>query len=418
MSIEFFTRLPLHGETFHLPGDPRNRGDWNNPSRPGTGAVSNFAVGDDFTYIDYLSQIARGAEIAGFDGVLMVNTQFGEEPWIVSSLLARETKRLKFVAAFHPSSTSPWNAAQAAATYQRATGGRLVWNIIQGSSEAAQRAIGDELPHDERYERAGEFVHAVRGYFGSESFTYQGKYYSASGGGLRGPLRKAPIPRICTAGASDAAKEFAAQHADYYLLLAEDPAIVAEHIRDVRERALKYGRTDIQFGLSVDVIARATDAEARAEAKRIFDEGVAAGVVDVVASITEQLSPTFQKRRKLYHDKEVHDFDDLFIAPNLWAGYGYIGIPPGFALVGDYAAIVERIREFQALGISLFFIAGYPHLEEAYRIGEHILPHFRSERVGARVPANDAAAAGDGFERPLAFASGLDPKQRHSGANG
>ncbi|MFX4876323.1 LLM class flavin-dependent oxidoreductase, partial [Acinetobacter baumannii] len=84
-----------------------------------------------------------------------------------------------------------------------------------------------ELPHDERYERAGEFVHAVRGYFGSESFTYRGKYYSASGGGLRGPLRKAPIPRICTAGASDAAKEFAAQHADYYLLLAEDPAIVA-----------------------------------------------------------------------------------------------------------------------------------------------------------------------------------------------
>jgi alkanesulfonate monooxygenase len=28
MSIEFFTRLPLHGETQFLPGDPRNRGDW------------------------------------------------------------------------------------------------------------------------------------------------------------------------------------------------------------------------------------------------------------------------------------------------------------------------------------------------------------------------------------------------------
>ena len=24
MSIEFFTRLPLHGETQYLPGDPRN----------------------------------------------------------------------------------------------------------------------------------------------------------------------------------------------------------------------------------------------------------------------------------------------------------------------------------------------------------------------------------------------------------
>ncbi len=30
MGIEFFTRLPLHGETEFLPGDPRNRGDWAN----------------------------------------------------------------------------------------------------------------------------------------------------------------------------------------------------------------------------------------------------------------------------------------------------------------------------------------------------------------------------------------------------
>ena len=47
MSIEFFSRLPLHGETQYLPGDPRNRGDWG-PS-DGTGAVSDFKVGDPFT---------------------------------------------------------------------------------------------------------------------------------------------------------------------------------------------------------------------------------------------------------------------------------------------------------------------------------------------------------------------------------
>lgn len=407
MSIEFFTRLPLHGETAHLPGDSRNRGDWNAPGAPGTGAVSNFAVGDDFTYIDYLSQIARSAEINGFDGVLMVNTQFGEEPWIVSSLLARETRRLKFVAAFHPSATSPWNAAQMAATFQRASGGRLVWNIIQGSSEAAQRAIGDEVAHDERYRRAGEFMAVVKGYWASESFHFTGQYYTAGGGGLRGPLRKAPLPRICTAGASDAARDFAARHADYYLLLAEDPAIVAAQIHDVRERARAFGRADIRFGLSVDVIARATDAEARAEAKRIFDEGIAAGVADVVASITEQLSPTFQNRRKRYHDREVNSYDDLFIAPNLWAGYGYIGIPPGFALVGDYLSVVERIREFQAMGISLFFLAGYPHLEEVYRLGEHVLPHFRQTRAGFS-PADATGAAEAPASGHFAFASGLD----------
>ncbi|MEX5624468.1 LLM class flavin-dependent oxidoreductase, partial [Pseudomonas syringae] len=39
MSIEFFTRLPLHGETQFLPGDPRNRGDWH-AGGASTGAVS------------------------------------------------------------------------------------------------------------------------------------------------------------------------------------------------------------------------------------------------------------------------------------------------------------------------------------------------------------------------------------------
>ena len=77
MSIEFFTRLPLHGETQFLPGDPRNRGDWH-AGGPSTGAVSGFSVGDHFTYIDYLGQIARAAEINGFGGALMVNAPTGE----------------------------------------------------------------------------------------------------------------------------------------------------------------------------------------------------------------------------------------------------------------------------------------------------------------------------------------------------
>ena len=72
MSIEFYSRLLLHGDTQYLPGDGRNRGDWNNPTKSPTGATSRFHVGDSFTYIDYLSQIARAVEISGFGGILMV----------------------------------------------------------------------------------------------------------------------------------------------------------------------------------------------------------------------------------------------------------------------------------------------------------------------------------------------------------
>jgi alkanesulfonate monooxygenase len=390
MTIDFFSRLPLHGETKHLPGDSRNRGDWHGFG-PGqsTGALSDIKPGEGFAYIDYLSQVAKATELNGFGGVLMVNGATGEEPWTVCSLLARETRKLRFVTAFQPYHFSPYAAVQMAATYQRASGNRLVWNIINGGSEVVQKQVGDFVPHDGRYLRATEFMDVVRGYWNNPDFHYHGKYYQAEGGGLKGPLAKAELPLICTAGSSEPAREFGAKHADYYLMRAERPHEVAELIADVRRRARAYGREDaIHFGLSIDVIARETDEEARAEAKRFFDEAETRGATKAAAA-----HAGLRSARKLGYETEFRreepaqrQYDEFFIHPNVWAGFGYIGIPPGCALVGSYTDVVARIREYHAIGIDLFFLAGYPHLEEAYRIGEHILPHFRAERAAAARP--------------------------------
>lgn len=382
MTIEFFARLPLHGETQFIPGDNRNRGDWNRQPQASTGAVSSFDVDDDFTYIDYLSQVARAAEINGFSGALLVNAPFGEEPWMVSAALARETKRLKFVDAFHPGHFSPWQATQMAATFQRFSGGRLVWNIIQGGSDGLLRTIGEQVPHDQRYLRAIEFLDLVKGFWTNESFHYQGEFYEAHGGGLRGPLARAPIPVICSAGTSEGAKELAAKHSDYYLVLAESPEYVARNIADVKARAEKYGRADqIRFGVSVDAIARETDEAAYTEAKRFFDEGVAAGTVKAAAERSAHMSDANRERYERYNGKPVNDFDDLFVEPHLWGGFGYIGIPPGFAFVGSYDNVAAKIRQFAELGLDWFFLNGYPHLEEIYRLGEHVIPRFRQPRI-------------------------------------
>jgi alkanesulfonate monooxygenase len=380
VSIDFFTRLPLHGETQFLPGDPRNRGDWHR-STHSTGAVSGFRVGDQFTYIDYLAQVAKASELVGFGGVLLVNAPTGEEPWTVSSLLARETRTLRFITAFHPAHLSPWNAVQMAATYQRASSNRLIWNIINGGSETIQRQVGDFVPHDQRYERAIEWLDVVKGYWANEAFNHEGQYYRAGGGGRRGPLKKAELPLICTAGSSEAARELGAKHADYYLMRAERPDEIAALIADVQHRAKKYNRPLLRFGLSIDVIARPTDEEAFAEARRFFEEGISKG-----AAKSRVANASLRTARKLGYEHEYTTepegtaFDDFFIHPNVWSGFGFVGIPPGCAIVGSYENVVARIREYNRVGIELFFLAGYPHLDEAYRLGEHVLPHFASER--------------------------------------
>jgi alkanesulfonate monooxygenase len=66
--------------------------------------------------------------------------------------------------------------------------------------------------------------------------------------------------------------------------------------------------------------------------------------------------------------------DKLEIAPNLWAGVGLVRGGCGTALVGNPQEVAQRIQEYAELGIDTFILSGYPHLEEAYRFAELVLP--------------------------------------------
>ena len=70
--------------------------------------------------------------------------------------------------------------------------------------------------------------------------------------------------------------------------------------------------------------------------------------------------------------------DGLEIYPNLWAGVGLVRGGAGTALVGSYEEVADRIAEYHALGLDEFILSGYPHLEEAYHVGEGVLPILRA----------------------------------------
>ena len=65
---------------------------------------------------------------------------------------------------------------------------------------------------------------------------------------------------------------------------------------------------------------------------------------------------------------------NLEVSPNLWAGVGLVRGGAGTALVGSHAEVAERIAEYHALGIDEFVLSGHPHLEEAWWVGEGVLP--------------------------------------------
>jgi alkanesulfonate monooxygenase len=317
--------------------------------------------------VEYLLQVARAAELLGFDGALTPTGTWCEDAWIATSALARETERLRFLVAFRPGFVSPTLAAQMASTFQRVSDGRVLLNVVTGGNPAEQRRFGDWLDHDERYERTDEFLTVIRGAWGAEPFDFTGRHYRVEGATTMRPPD--PTPAIYFGGASPAAELVAARHADIYLAWGEPPDMIAERLERMRKLAREHDRT-LRFGIRFHVVTRDREADAWAFADRLL-EGMDDATVAAAAEQFARSESVGQQRMAALH---AGDRRDLVVAPNVWAGIGLARGGAGTALVGSHEQVAERIQEYAALGIDEFILSGYPHLEEAYWVGEGVLP--------------------------------------------
>jgi alkanesulfonate monooxygenase len=333
--------------------------------------------------IEYLAQVAKAAELAGFDGVLTPTGVWCEDAWLITAALTRETRRLRFIVAFRPGFLSPTLAAHMAGTFQRLSGGRLVLNIVNGGQDDEQRKFGDPLPHDERYARCAEFLTIVRGAWSGRPFDFTGDYYQVEGASVFAPPD--PRPDIYFGGSSPAAGQVAAGHADVYLTWGEPPSQVAEKIDWIRRLAKERGR-EMRFGIRLHAIARDTADDAWAEAARML-AALDPGEVESTQRALAASGSVGQRRQRELHAayRASGDPRDLEIHPNLWVGVGLVRGGSGAALVGSHRQVADLIEEYAALGIEEFIMSGYPHLEEAYWWGEGVIPELR--RRGHLEPA-------------------------------
>ncbi len=324
--------------------------------------------------IGYLRQIAQAADRLGFDGVLTPTGSGCEDAWLISAALASDTQHLRFIVAFRPGFILPTLAAQQTATLQRITGGRALINIVAGGDAAEQRGYGDFLEHDARYERADEFLTIARKCWEPKSFDFEGKHYRVEKGGLGRSFGAATAPPIYFGGASPAAEAVAAQHADVYLLWGEPPAWVAERIARMRALAAEQGRT-LRFGIRMHVISRENEGDAWAAAERLLRD-MKPEQIELAQRRFARTESVGQQRMNQLNQGRI-DMEALTVSPNLWSGVGLVRGGAGTALVGSHDQVAERIREYAALGLDTFILSGYPHLEEAYVVGEEILPRLK-----------------------------------------
>ncbi|MCQ4276156.1 FMNH2-dependent alkanesulfonate monooxygenase [Stutzerimonas degradans] len=349
MSLNIFWFLPTHGDGNYL------------GTAEGARAVDH----------GYLTQIAQAADRLGFGGVLIPTGRSCEDSWLVAASLIPVTQRLKFLVALRPGIISPTVAARQAATLDRLSNGRALFNLVTGGDPDELAADGLNLSHAERYEAAVEFTRIWRRVLEGETVDLDGKHLQVKGAKLLYPPIQKPRPPLYFGGSSEAAHELAAEQVELYLTWGEPLDAVAEKIADVRKRAARHGRA-VRFGIRLHVIVRETNDEAWAAAERLISHLDDDTIAKAQASLARFDSVGQQRMAALHGGRR----DRLVVAPNLWAGVGLVRGGAGTALVGDGPTVAARVREYAELGIDTFVFSGYPHLEESYRVAELLFPHL------------------------------------------
>ncbi|MGE4305134.1 MAG: LLM class flavin-dependent oxidoreductase [Novosphingobium sp.] len=273
---------------------------------------------------DHYAQIARAAALTHFDGLFVGYDADADDSLIIAAAVARTTPDLLLVPEFPASVGSAVYAAKQAVSFQRNAHQRLGWAIVP-DLDATQRArLADPVPDDVLIERAEEFLTVARGVHGQHPYDFKGRHFEVQGGGFIAPLNRVAFPPVFLRGESEEALSLSAAHADIHLF---EPAPLDElrgRIEQLDRLALAKGR-QVEFGIVAEI------------AVRELEEDV----------------------------------------PRL----------PASAVAGTYDTAADQLAELAAVGVTHFVLSGSPSFEEAYRVGQFVLPRLRQRAPSLRAAA-------------------------------
>ena len=268
--------------------------------------------GSEFPYPEFWQEIARTLERGKFDGLFLADAfapfdvyknsvdptiRYGvicpqHDPVVLVPAMALATRHLGLAVTMSTNAYHPYVLARILASLDHLTRGRIGWNVVTGHNRAEYRNLGmsDWIPHDERYDRADEYVELCYRLWDSwesdaivmdrtagvyadpakvHRVNFQGKYVSSSGPlvVMSSPQRR---PVIFQAGSSGRGRDFAAKHAEVVFSIQLHTNAMRSYSDDLRGRLEDFGRrpedVKILFGVQAFV------GESEAAAKELYDE--------------------------------------------------------------------------------------------------------------------------------------------------
>jgi long-chain alkane monooxygenase len=247
----------------------------------------------------------------------------GNDPTFLPPVLARETVHLGFIVTFATGYFPPFHAARVFSTLDHMTGGRIGWNIVTGYMKAALRnGMAAEVPHDERYDRADEYMEVVYKLWEQswcddaivldiDTSTYadpdkvrridhSGRYFS-----VQGPHHSEPSPQrtplLAQAGGSPRGVAFAATHAELVFIIATSIADAARSTKALREAATRAGRIGRKVKVLPEIswVVAETEQKAKAKYEQYLETADVDGVLALLGGHTDTDFAGFDSRATL-----------------------------------------------------------------------------------------------------------------------
>lgn len=212
------------------------------------------------------------------------------DPILLTSAMAAVTKHLGFGITAGTAYEHPYPFARRMSTLDHLTKGRVGWNVVTGYLPSAARNFGDtdQLKHDERYDRADEYLEVLyklwegswqddaviedreHDVFADPSkvhpINHQGKYYRVPGIHVSEPSPQR-TPVIFQAGASPRGTKFAAENAEAIFVASPTEWQLKATVARIREALEAAGRNryDARIYALLTVITDATHEQAEAK---------------------------------------------------------------------------------------------------------------------------------------------------------
>ncbi|CRK51800.1 Alkanesulfonate monooxygenase [Rhodococcus sp. RD6.2] len=333
-------------------------------------------------------ELARTIDDGGFDGALVAT--WSNDPFLSATWAASHTSRMKFLVAVYANMMPARLLAEKALTFDAFSGGRLMINSVNGRDNILTK-YDMNVEHDRRYELGEQYWADFRRYYreGTESNFPNTPLRVDSADGHTVPL--------WGTGDSPAGLENSGKVLDAYLVMSRETSFVKEKFDGARSAAAAAGREFTDFGALSGVIVRPNRGEAIDRFRSLFEKAGIDQITDVLDNAVRRRTggkhdlATFTARDaqrqgwvdtivggKLPEPEDLYIGDGLYAGITAWSPLDIFGTGSSAVYyVGDPDEITGHVHDLQArTGLTSLILAGWPLVDEAKQVAEHLIPRL------------------------------------------